>query len=97
MSFAKGRLDLGDSITANGSAMSWMGGKGLFIVEATTWGTSAEAYLELQSPNGTWVPVSATQMSENGAVVFELPPGDIRIGIGGTITAAYAYAVHIGE
>lgn len=86
--------DLLVNATATGSAVSWPGGRGSFMVVATDW-SGATAKLQYKLPNGTWANVDTTNASftTNGMCGFELPPGDIRVEIaGGTPAGIYAYA-----
>ena len=72
----------------NGTAANWVGGRGIFIAEATWGGGSAK--LQIQSPNGTWVDVDGITLSANGTKQFVLPRGLIRTVIA-TASAAYIY------
>lgn len=84
--------------SATGSAVSWPGGRGTFVVEGTF--TGATASLQFYSPNGTAIPVSmpnvatVVALTAAGALTFELPPCDIRAVLtGGTPTLMYCYAI----
>jgi hypothetical protein len=89
-----GRLDLLSNASATGSTMEWMGGKGIFIAEAT-WG-GGTVKLQAQSPNGTWIDVPSASLTANGIVAFDLPRGQLRGNVT-TATAVYAYAVAVPQ
>lgn len=74
----------------NGTAVQWPGGRGIFIAEAT-W-SAGSAKLQFQSPNSTWIDYTSGSLGANGGILFELPPGQIRVVIA-TSTACYAYAL----
>ena len=88
---AKNRtLTLLSNASATGSAVAWPGGRGLFSAEAT-WG-GGTVKLQFKSANGTWIDVgTASTLTANGIVGFELPMCQIRIDVT-TATAVYAYA-----
>lgn len=79
-----------NATTGNGTAYYWPGGRGLFMAEAT-WG-GGTAKLQFTTPNGTYVDYPSGSLSANGGILFELPPGQIRVVIA-TATACYAYAI----
>lgn len=76
----------------NGTAAQWMGGKGSFQAEATWGGGSAK--LQFLSFHGTWIDYPSGSLSANGAILFELPIGQIRVVIA-TASAVYAYAARV--
>lgn len=81
-------LTLASSNTANATQQYWIGGRGVFMAEASAFGTVT---LQYQSPNGTWLNVgSDAVLAANGMVGVELPPGKVRVALSGT-TAAAAY------
>lgn len=74
--------------SADGSYVSWPGGRGIFTAEAT-WG-GGTVTLQYKGPNGTAIAAgSDTTLTANGGGVFELPAGDIRAAVA-TATAVYA-------
>jgi hypothetical protein len=81
-----------NATTGDGAALMWPGGKGSFQAEATWGGGSAK--LQFISLNGTWIDYPSGSLSANGAILFELPIGQIRVVIA-TATACYAYAAKI--
>lgn len=81
-----------NATTGNGAAKDWLGGKGLYFAEATWGGGSAK--LQFISPNGTWIDYPSGSLSANGAIIFDLPVGQIRAVIA-TASATYAYAQRI--
>lgn len=80
---------------ATSSAKQWPGGKGLFAVKATFGGGSV-ALQVLLPDNTTWVTPTGGSLTADGAVVFELPPCQIRALVT-TATAVYANASRIPE
>ena len=85
-------------LLTNGSATSvafqWPGGKGVFAVKATGYGTVA---LQYQLPDGvTWVTPTDGSLSADGGVIFELGPCPIRAAVA-TATAVFASATRIPE
>lgn len=84
-----GAITLVENASAAGSAVSWPGGRGVFMAEATFGGGTVT--LQTQSPNGTWVDVENTALTAAGTAVFYLGPGPVRANIA-TATAVYAYA-----
>jgi hypothetical protein len=81
----------------NGTAVDWPGGRGMFFGEGT-WG-GGNAALQMESPNGTYVPIydtagNAVTITVNGAKAFEAPAGKLRVAIT-TSTAVFASAVGI--
>lgn len=78
--------------TNPGNVAMWGGGAGTFSAEAT-WGGGTVTF-QVQSPNGTWIAVSAdAQLSANGIIGFILPKGAMIRVLIATATAVYAYAV----
>ena len=83
-------LTLVSNASATGSAVDWLGGKGVFTAEAT-WG-GGTVKLQFKTANSTtWVDVPNNSMTANGLTSFELPAGQIRANIA-TATAVYAFA-----
>lgn len=92
---SKGRRDLLSAGSATGEWFGWYGGHGIFIAEAGAWGDAAAAALEVKTPSGGAVVVAGTQLTEDGATNFILPPGEIRVRVDGTVTTLSSWAVHI--
>ena len=78
------RLDLmtsGIPQTGNGNSFDWPGGRGVFICEALSGGTVG---LQVQGPNGTWIPVIHFATTTDIAIAsgkmanFEIQAGPIR-------------------
>ena len=81
---------LAQNASATGGEVSWPGGEGVFMAEAT-WG-GGTVKLQFKTPNGTWIDAGTeTTLTANGAGAFLLPPCLIRASIA-TATAVYAYA-----
>ena len=81
--------------SVTGNAASWPGGRGLLMCEGGF--TGATVQLQSLSPNGTWLSAPVAGLTAAGALVFELPPGQIRAQVsGGTPSALFAYATGIG-
>lgn len=81
--------------SATSSASKWPGGKGVFAVKATFGGGSVA--LQMRLPDGvTWFTPADGSLTADGAVIFELPPCDIRALVT-TATAVYANASRILE
>lgn len=79
---------------ATSSAKAWPGGKGLFAVKATGFGSVA---LQILLPDGaTWFTPAGASLTADGATVFEFPPCQIRALVTGA-TAVYAEAARIPE
>lgn len=89
------RLDLivNDVAATQGAhATYWTGGRGSFVVEASSWG-GGSVTLEYQSPRGTWIAVgSEAVMTADGIAGFELAPGFLRA-TRATATGVYAYVI----
>lgn len=86
------RLDLLENASATGSAFNWLGGRGKLLVEGTFGG--ATITLQVQSPNGTWLPVQTATAANT--VNFFLPKGKIRAAVtGGPPSAMYVYAIAV--
>jgi hypothetical protein len=94
----RAQLTLASNAGAGAQAsVDWQGGRGMLFGEGT-WG-GGNAALQMQSPNGTWVPIydaagNAVTITVNGGKVFEAPAGPLRANIT-TASAVYAYAVGI--
>jgi len=85
------RLDIASNASAgNGSDFECKGGVVLFMAEAT-WG-GGNIKLQIKSPNGTYLDISSSTLSANGALRLELPHGLYRYVIT-TSSAVYAYIV----
>jgi len=87
-------LTLLNNASATSAGFGWAGGKGVFAVKATGYGTVA---LQYQLPDGvTWVTPTDGSLSADGGVVFELGPCNIRAAVT-TATAVYASVTRIPE
>jgi hypothetical protein len=95
------RLDLmtaGIPQTGNGNAFNWPGGRGVFLVEAMTGGTTVG--LQLQGPGGVWCNVINYATTTDIAVAatktasFEIPAGPIRA-VAGAGTACVCSAIGV--
>lgn len=88
--------------SANGNAVAIKGGEYMFQVEGTAGG--ATAALQIQTPNGTWAPVTVFSNSAVSTTTLpyaqtgvDLPAGNVRIALtGGTPTGIYAYLIGLG-
>jgi len=96
---------LGTALTATGNPVLIKGGSYNFYVAGTV-GSALEFRLEIQAPNGTW---SRLQIFTGSIVSFsaanipmaqtgiEIPPGFVRIFIGGgTATSINAWLIGLG-
>lgn len=90
-----GRNDLLLNAAVTGSDAIWPGGKGTFMAEGTFGG--ATITLQVKSPNGSYIAVSATTtLTANGTATFDLAPSLIRAAVsGGAPSALFAYAIQI--
>jgi len=87
------RVDLVSNVGAgNGVAMPIQAGKYAFMAEATFGGGSVA--LQIQDPQGTWLPVTGSTFAANGMVILELPAGLVRAVVV-TATAAYAWLITV--
>lgn len=79
-----------------GGGVDYPGGLGKFFVEATFGGGNVA--LQIQSPNGTWLPIesyassTAISITANGVATFIAPAGRMRAVIT-TATAVFAYII----
>jgi hypothetical protein len=89
--------------TATSAGQQWPGGRGQFVVVATTF-DNEKVTLEFLGPDGsTWLPVidsagNEVELSQNGSALFELPPCTIRAAVstgGGSPAGIYAAASRI--
>jgi hypothetical protein len=88
-------VELLTNASATSGAKKWPGGKGLFAVKATFGGGSVA--LQMQLPDSsTWFTPTDASLTADGAIVFELPPCEIRALVT-TATAVYAQASRIPE
>lgn len=87
-----------DATSAGGTAVTLTsGGRWLLMVEAGTWGT-AVFILQVQTPNGTFVPVGSTISVNDAVQVLQLSGGQYRgVVITGNPTDLYAYLVPISD
>lgn len=75
------------SSTAAQAAVAFGGGRGLLIVEATTYPSTCQ--LQIQSRSGKWVNFGSN-ISADIAMPLDLPQGQYRINLsGGTTSALY--------
>ena len=82
-----------DNASATGSAVTWGGGTGVFMLAGTVGG--ATVTLQVLGPDGvTWLPApNSTALTAVGCAFFVLPPGSIRADVsGGTPSGLYASA-----
>lgn len=89
---ASAGIELLSNASATGNPVAWPGGRGLFAVKATGFGTVSLQYL---LPDGaTWNTPTGAALTADGGVIFELPPTQIRAAVA-TATAVYARADRI--
>lgn len=93
MALSRANLTLASNASADGSAVYWYGGRGVFTAEATFGGGTVK--LQMKTLNGTWVDVSGASCTAAGTKEFFAPAGEIRASIT-TATAVYAYAHYVG-
>ena len=74
-----------------GPSVEWPGGDGLLTVE----GTTPAAQLQIQSANGTWLPLG-TALAAAGTLNFKAPPSPVRLNITGG-SAVFAYVLTIPQ
>lgn len=89
-------ITLLSNASATGSAASWAGGEGAFVVVGTLSG--ATVTLQTLGPDGsTWVAVGDdAALDAAGACGFSLPPCQIRAAVsGGSPSGLYARAASI--
>lgn len=87
-----------DAQSAGGTAITLTsGGRFLLMVEAGTW-ASAVFILQVETPNGTFVPIGSTITTVDGVQVMQLPAGQYRGVVTTDIpTDLYAYLVPIAH
>jgi len=93
---------LASNVSATGSAVAIKGGEYHFMVEGTV--GSSTISLQIQTPNGTWAPISIfsgslvqTTTLPYSQASIALPAGNVRMAAtGGTPSALYAYLVGVG-
>ncbi|NDB67535.1 MAG: hypothetical protein EB015_05910 [Methylocystaceae bacterium] len=93
---------LASNASATGSAVQIKGGEYHFMVEGTV--GSSTISLQIQTPNGSWAPISifsgslvSTTTLPFSQACIALPAGNVRMAAtGGTPSALYAYLVGIG-
>lgn len=79
---------------ATSTAKAWGGGKALFAVKGSAFGSVA---LQLLLPdNVTWWTPAGASLTADGGIVVELPPGQIRALVTGA-TNVYATVARIPE
>ncbi len=73
--------------------ITWLGGRGTFMVESSVWG-GGSVTLQYQSPHGTFINVDSTNavFTANGMIDVELPPGVVKA-VRATATGVYAYLI----
>lgn len=92
------RLDLILNDVGASVAQDWPGGDGVFTAEATFGGGNIA--LQMQTPNGTWVPVinyattTAISITATGMANFRAPACKMRAVVT-TSTAVFAYATGV--
>lgn len=89
------KLQLLSNASATGSAFTWFGGDGVFVVEGTI-AVDSSVSLEFQTPQGTWISVSdQTVLFQNAKGDFQLPGAQVRAAVTGTVSGVYAYVVRM--
>ena len=86
------------STVANQPAQYWPGGFASLMISATTFPSSC--FLQVQSIDGTWInlaPATVTStpatISANSAYGYNIPAGQVRIGMSGGSVAALSAAL----
>lgn len=93
---------LASNASATGAAVAIKGGEYEFFVEGTVGGSTIS--LQVQSLNGTWLPVNVFNASPvqttslpYSQTLIDLPAGNVRMAAtGGTPSALYASLVGLG-
>lgn len=81
------------SAVADQPAVYYQGGRGVLIVEASTYATTCQ--LQTQSLSGKWVLIG-TAFTADGAQAIDLPAGMYRVHLtGGSVSALYASLVSV--
>lgn len=94
----RARLDLILNDVGASVSQAWQGGCGVFTGEGTFGGGSIA--LQMQTPNGTWVPVNAEGTLTPISLIiassanFKAPAGNLRA-VPTTATAVFAYATGV--
>lgn len=84
---------------ASASTGDWKtckGGRYTIMVVASGIDGSNLATVQIKGPDGSTALTLTTAFSANGLAVVDIPPGQIRVVLGATITGAYVRATRVG-
>lgn len=80
--------------SGNSGIVSWPGGQGTFIINATFNGSTVS--LQINGPSGAWITVGPdTTKTVDGIGNFALPPCQLRLTYSGAITSAFANVARV--
>lgn len=87
-------LTSNNSTSAATSAVDWPGGRAVLVLMATTF--PATCALQMLGPDGsTWISINGTAYSANQVTAYDLPAGQYRMNLSGTISKLYASLVSV--
>lgn len=61
-----------------GTAAVGLGGRSVFVCNATTYGAGA-LYLQLQGPGGGWININSSAFTSDAVFSFDSAPGQYRV------------------